>query len=127
MARFRFVLLGAGFFARKWLEAVQARNDCEVVAIADRLSAQAEALRDEFKLAGATLYADWKEAVTQGKADGVIITLPQTLHPEAAVLALKAGRHVLCEKPLAVDMAGARAVYDEARVRPGQVLMVNQN
>jgi len=127
MARFRFVLLGAGFFARKWLEELKARQDCEVIGLASRTRTPAEELQRDFGLSGATLYADWKEAVTQGRADGVIITLPQMLHPEAAVLALKAGRHVLCEKPLAVDMAGARAVYDEARVRPGQVLMVNQN
>lgn len=127
MARFRFVLLGAGFFARKWLETLKACEDCEVVGLASRTRIPAEELQRDFGLSGATLFADWNVAISQGKADGVIITLPQTLHPEAAVLALKAGRHVLCEKPLAVDMAGARAVYDEARVRPGQVLMVNQN
>jgi predicted dehydrogenase len=125
--RFRFTLLGAGFYARKWLETLKACEDCEVVGLASRTRAPAEELQRDFGLSGATLFADWNVAISQGKADGVIITLPQMLHPEAAVLALKAGRHVLCEKPLAVDMAGARAVYDEARVRPGQVLMVNQN
>ena len=96
---------------------LKAREDCEVVGLASRTRTPAEELQRDFGLSGATLFADWKEAISQGKADGVIITLPQMLHPEAAVLALKAGRHVLCEKPLAVDMAGARAVYDEARVR----------
>ena len=36
MARFRFVVLGAGFFAGKWMETVKAREDCEVVGIASR-------------------------------------------------------------------------------------------
>ncbi len=36
MARFRLVLLGAGFFARKWLEELKVRGDCEVVGIASR-------------------------------------------------------------------------------------------
>ena len=127
MARFRFVLLGAGFFARKWLEAVKAREDCEVVGIASRTAARAEELQREFGLAGATIYARWEEAVDQGKADAVIITLPQMLHPEATIRALKTGRHVLSEKPLAVDMAGARAVYEETRAHPDQVAMVDQN
>jgi predicted dehydrogenase len=61
------------------------------------------------------------------KADGVIITLPQSLHPEATVQALRAGLHVLCEKPLAVDMEGARAVVEEMRKHPDRVVMVNQN
>jgi predicted dehydrogenase len=85
MARFRFVLLGTGFYAQKWLEALKARQDCEVIGLASRTRTPAEELQRDFSLSGATLYADWKEAVTQGKADGVIITLPQTLHPEAAV------------------------------------------
>jgi predicted dehydrogenase len=61
------------------------------------------------------------------KADGVIITLPQSLHPEATVQALRAGLHVLCEKPLAVDMSGARAVFEETQKHPDRVVMVDQN
>jgi predicted dehydrogenase len=76
---------------------------------------------------GETVYPGWEEAVDHAKADGVIITLPQVLHPQATVRALAAGLHVLCEKPLAVDMAGARAVYEETQKHPGQVVMVNQN
>jgi predicted dehydrogenase len=127
MARFRFVLLGAGFFSRKWMETVKAREDCEVVAIAARSRSRAEELQRDVGVTGATLYPGWEEAIDQSKADAVIIALPQILHPEASVRALRAGLHVLCEKPLAVDMAGARAVYEEARKHPGQVVMVNQN
>jgi len=36
MTRCRFLLLGAGFFARKWLEAMKARDDCEVIGVASR-------------------------------------------------------------------------------------------
>lgn len=125
--RFRWMLLGAGFFAGKWLEAVKTRQECEVVGIASRTRMRAEELRRDFGLAGATVFTDWNQAIAQGNADGVIITLPQMFHPQGAVSALQAGLHVLCEKPLAVDMAGARAVYDETRVRPRQVMMVNQN
>jgi len=85
MARFRFVLLGAGFYARKWLEMLKACEDCEVVGLASRTRTPAEELQRNFGLSGATLFADWKVAISQGKADGVIITLPQMLHPEAAV------------------------------------------
>lgn len=127
MARFRLVLLGAGFFARKWLEAVTARADCEVVGIASRSRTRPEELRRDFGLAEAIIYSSWEEAIDQGKADAVIITLPQTLHPEATIRALKIGRHVLSEKPLAVDMAGAQAVYEETRAHHDRVVMVNQN
>jgi len=127
MARFRFVLLGAGFFARKWLETMAARADCEVVGIASRSRTPAETLQRDFGLAGATISAGWEEAIDRGKADAVLVTLPQTLHPPASIRALRAGCHVLSEKPLAVDMAGARAVYEATRTAAGQVAMVNQN
>ena len=127
MTRFRFVLLGAGFFSRKWMETVKASEDSEVVGIASRSRSVAEELQRDFGVTGATLYAGWEEAVDQSKADVVIITLPQILHPEATVRALRAGLHVLCEKPLAVDMAGARAVVEETRKHPDRVVMVDQN
>jgi predicted dehydrogenase len=127
MTRLRFVVLGAGFFSRKWIETIKASNDSEVVGIASRSRSVAEGLKRDFGLTDATLYAAWEEALGPSKADGVIITLPQMLHPEATVRALRAGLHVLCEKPLAVDMAGARAVVEETRKYPDRVVMVNQN
>ncbi len=127
MARIRFVVLGAGFFARKWLETLKARDDCEVVGIASRTRTLAEDLQRDFGLAGATIHAGWEDAIDKGKADAVLVTLPQTLHPPASIRALRAGCHVLCEKPLAVDMAGARAVYEAARTAAGKVVMVDQN
>ena len=49
------------------------------------------------------------------------------MHPEAVIRALRAGRHVLCEKPLSLNLSGARAVYEETQKHPGRVVMVNQN
>ena len=127
MAPFRFVVLGAGFFSRKWIETVKASADSEVVGIASRSRSVAEELKRDFDLTGTALYASWQEAVDRSKADAAIIALPQMLHPEATVQALRAGLYVLCEKPLAVDMAGAKAVFDETRKNPDGVVMVNQN
>jgi predicted dehydrogenase len=127
MAPFRLMIWGAGFFTRKWLETIAARGDVQVVAIASRTTERVEELRREFKLSEATVYKGWEEAAERGQADGVLITLPQMFHPEATVRALQAGLHVLVEKPLALDMASARGVYEEARRHPGATLMVNQN
>jgi len=127
MARFRWILLGAGFYARKWLEAIRAREDCEVVGIASRTAARAEELRRDFDLPGAAVYPGWERLALRGAADGVLITLPQQFHPEASIRALQAGLHVLVEKPLSVDMAGARAVYEETRRHTRLTVMVNQN
>ena len=127
MATFRLMIWGAGFFTRKWLEVIAGRDDVQVVGIASRTTERVEELRRDFKLSGATVYKGWEDAAGRGQADGVLITLPQMLHPEAAIRALKAGLNVLVEKPLALDMAGARAVYEEIGRHPDQTVMVNQN
>jgi len=127
MAPFRLMIWGAGFFTRKWLEVITTRDDVQVVGIAARTTERIEELRRDFKLSGATVYKGWEDAAGRGQADGVLITLPQMFHPEATIRALKAGLHVLVEKPLALDMASARAVYEEAGRHAGVTLMVNQN
>jgi predicted dehydrogenase len=127
MERFRLMLWGAGFFAKKWLEVIAAREDVEVVGIVSRTPERVEELRREFGLTGLRQYPHWEEAAEKGVADGVLITLPQMLHPESTLCALQAGLHVLVEKPLALDMAGARAVYEGTLAHPGRVVMVNQN
>lgn len=127
MAPFRLMIWGAGFFTRKWLEVIATRDHVEVVGIASRTTERVEELRRDFALSGATVHQSWEDAAEQGRADGVLITLPQMFHPEATIRALKAGLHVLVEKPLALDMASAQAVYEESRRHPDSTLMVNQN
>ena len=127
MTRFRFVLLGTGFMARLWMKTMQAREDCEVVGIASRRGLAEELYRDFGIASGTPLYGSWEEAVDRCDADGVLVTLPEAMHPEAVIRALRAGRHVLCEKPLSANLSGARAAYEETQKHPGRVVMLNQN
>ncbi|MFB3816863.1 MAG: Gfo/Idh/MocA family protein [Candidatus Methylomirabilales bacterium] len=127
MSGLKVMVWGAGFFTRKWLEAIRAREDCEVVGIASRSRERASELLGELGLGGTTVHEGWEQAAERGKAEAVLITLPQALHPEATVRALKGGWHVLVEKPLALDLKAARTVHSATRRHAGQVVMVNQN
>jgi predicted dehydrogenase len=113
--------------ARLWLKAMAARNDCEVAGIASRSDLPEELYRDFGIAPGTPRYGSWEEAVERCEAEGVLVTLPQTMHPAAVIRALRAGKHVLCEKPLAVSLPECRSVFEEARKRPDRVVMVNQN
>ena len=66
---------------------------------------------------------DWREAITRDDVDIVDICTPGFLHAEIAIAALEAGKHVLCEKPLANDPAEAERMVEAARAAPerGQV------
>lgn len=127
MARLRLMVWGAGFFGRKWLEAVKARDDCEVAGVVSRTLARLEELRGDPGLAGVRGYASFDEALVGGKPDAVIITLPQMFHCEATLKAIRAGLHVIVEKPLAMTMDEGRAIFEAARDHPDRVVMVSQN
>ncbi len=77
----------------------------QVVAVADQLEERREEAKREF---GARVYDDWTGLLKDGQFDLFVNALPSTLHVPATVAALKAGKHVLCEKP----MAGSVADFD---------------
>jgi predicted dehydrogenase len=74
---------------------------------------------------GVACHADWREALRIPDIDVADICLPTNLHAEAAIEALRAGKHVLVEKPMALDGASVDAMLEEAR-RSGRVLMTAQ-
>lgn len=59
---------------------------------------------------------DWHELINRDDLDAVVISTPPSLHAEMTAAALKAGKHVLCEKPLARDLGEAEAMVEAARV-----------
>ena len=59
-------------------------------------------------------FSDYKEAVAADGVEAVIVATPNAFHREIVLAAVAAGRHVLCEKPLALDLAGAREMLDAA-------------
>jgi predicted dehydrogenase len=71
-------------------------------------------------------YTDYRELFANQEVDAVVICLPTWLHPQAAIDALEAGKHVLCEKPMACSAAEAR-LMEAAAKRTGKKLMISHN
>src|SRR6266404_7829323 len=72
---------------------------------------------------GMQKYPSLEAALGDPEIDAVDICLPTNQHGQAAIAALRAGKHVLIEKPMATDEAEAQALLNEAR-RSGRTLMV---
>jgi predicted dehydrogenase len=107
-------IVGFGFISGKGhFPAYQKRDDVEIVAIADVCPARLDAARAVAPKA--RLYATWQELIEKEPLDFIDISTPPAFHAEIALLALAKGIHVLCEKPLTVNVAEARKMVDAAR------------
>ncbi len=119
----RVALLGAGWFGREaHLRNLLSLDGVEVVAASSRSDASLNAARE---LAGSHLrvFNDWREALAVESVQAVIVALTNDQHHEAAVAALRGGRHVLCEKPLGLTVAQCDEVI-AARDAAGKVLQI---
>lgn len=119
-------MLGASKFAiNKCVPGIQGSALCEVVAIASRDVTKAQAAAD--KLGIATAYGSYEELLADPTVDVIYIPLPNHLHVPWAIAAAKAGKHVLCEKPLAMTVEEVQsliAARDAAGVVVGEAFMV---
>lgn len=120
MAKIGIGVIGAGGIANLYhLPAYQALSDqCELVAICDVNLEQAKKIGANFGIEN--VYSDYREMLKSPEVHAVSVTTPNSLHYGPTIDALKAGKHVLCEKPLAMNAEEARQMCrvakDEDRV-----------
>ena len=113
-------ILGAANIARQFTAALRDSAAVKVTAVASRNLDNAKAFADA---CGIAKHHGTYEALLDDKSiDAVYIPLPNTMHAEWSIKAAKAGKHVLCEKPLCMSRADAEAMFDAARAN-GVVLL----
>jgi predicted dehydrogenase len=111
----RWGVIGPGAIAMGFAEAMRMVEDGEIVAVASRSLERAHAYGDRYGVAGR--YDDTVEFAADPGIDAVYIATPQSRHMEDALTALRAGKHVLCEKPCALNQRQVTQMVDEARAR----------
>jgi predicted dehydrogenase len=116
----RFGILGCANIARAFVHDVAASPQLQVVAVASRDARKAAAFAADFKLP--RHHGSYQALLDDPGLDAVYLPLPNSLHAEWAIRAAEAGKHVLCEKPMALDRAQAQAMFDAAR-RHGVMLL----
>jgi D-xylose 1-dehydrogenase (NADP+, D-xylono-1,5-lactone-forming) len=109
----RWGVLGAARINQLVLEGAALAEGASVVAIAARDRERARAQADTFGIEA--VYGSYEELLAAPDVDAVYVPLPNALHVEWSVRALEAGKHVLCEKPLARSEAEARRAFAAAR------------
>ena len=119
--RLRFGVLGCAAIAvQKVIPAIRRSERCEVVAIASRDADRAAATAADHGIA--RHHGGYDDLLADPDVEAVYIPLPNHLHAEWTHRAAAAGKHVLCEKPLALDTAEATGMVDACR-QAGVTLM----
>ena len=118
----RLGLVGAGFIGGLYRHALKQVYGAEIVAVASPNRAQAFAQRHHLE----HHYADYRTMIAEAGIDAVLIATPNNLHAEICIAAADAGKHVFCDKPLAISLAEADAMI-AACDHAGVTLMYAEN
>ncbi len=113
MKKVRWGVMGTADIARgQTIPGMLQADNCELYAVAGRSAEKAEAFCREFGFKKS--YGSYEELLKDPQVEAVYIPLPNHLHCEWSIRALEAGKHVLCEKPIAVSEDEARRMFDAA-------------
>ncbi len=122
-SRLRIGIAGLGRLGRRHAQNLAQRvPGAELVAACSPLAEELAWAKDA--LGVRNLHADYQALLVQDDVDAVFLVTPTSLHPEHIVAGLQAGKHVFCEKPLALDLAECRRVEAEAAKHPKLKVMI---
>jgi predicted dehydrogenase len=111
--RFRVGVIGTSWWAElEHLPGLRSRSDVTLAALCGRDPGRLATLAERYGIPRTC--TDWRALVAGGDLDAVVVATPNHLHHPQALAALEAGLHVICEKPLALDLAKAREMAARA-------------
>ncbi|MBE6690826.1 MAG: Gfo/Idh/MocA family oxidoreductase [Ruminococcaceae bacterium] len=117
-------IIGCGGIANgKHMPAIKKLEELEMVAFCDVVRERAEKAAKEFGVSDAKIYTDYRELLSDARVNNVRVLTPNRLHAQISIDAMRAGKHVLCEKPMAASYADALAMLEVQR-ETGMVLTV---
>ena len=120
----KYGVIGCGAIAqRRHIPECVANPDSKLVALADPMPGRAGELAQRY---GATAFTDYKKMLEDAEVDAVVVAGPNSLHAQQSIDALNAGKHVLCEKPMATTREDAKAML-QASQKNRKYLMIGLN
>jgi predicted dehydrogenase len=120
-------IIGCGGIATgKHLPSLTKLDQVEIVGFHDISSQLAQQAAEKFGAEGAKVYESYQELLADSSIDAVHVCTPNDSHAEISIAALEAGKHVMCEKPMAKTAADARRMVEVAK-RSGKKLTIGYN
>ena len=116
MSKVKIGIIGCGGIANgKHMPSLKKVPDAEMVAFCDLILEKAEKAAKQFGTKDAKIYTDYKELLKDESIDVIHVCTPNRSHSFITVDALEAGKHVMCEKPMAINYAEALKMIDAAK------------
>ncbi len=110
----RWGIIGPGAIAHNYADGLAQSKSGRLTAIASRDVTRRKAFGDQYAIAEAKRYGDYATLLADPEVDAVYIATPHPWHAELSIAALRAGKHVLCEKPAGMNAAEVAAVTEVA-------------
>jgi UDP-N-acetylglucosamine 3-dehydrogenase len=124
MNKLKVAVVGCGSIARyRHLPEFELNKNVEIAAVCDIVPSRAEEMAEKYD---AKAFTDYQEILKLEEIDAISVCLPNYLHAPVSIDALDAGKHVLCEKPMATSSEEAEAMITAAREN-GKKLMIGHN
>ena len=129
MKKLKVGIIGCGGIAnQKHMPALKALSeDCEMVAFCDIIESRAVKAAEQFGVPGARVYTDYRDLLQEAEIDVVHVLTPNVSHCPITVAAFEAGKHVMCEKPMAHNTEAARQMLDAWRKSGKKFTIAYQN
>lgn len=113
MEKLKVGIIGCGNIANgKHMPSIMKIENLEMVAFCDIIRERAEAAAKKYGTPDAKVYTDYRELLKDESINNVRVLTHNKLHAEISIAAMRAGKHVLCEKPMAANYADALAMYN---------------
>jgi predicted dehydrogenase len=124
MSKLKIGIIGCGGIANdKHMPSMAKQPDVELVAFCDLIVERAEKAAADYGVAGAKVYTDYRQLLDDKQIDAVHVLTPNVSHCEISCAAMEAGKHVMCEKPMAANIEDAQKMMDTAK-RTGKLFTV---
>lgn len=122
MEKIKFGIVGCGVIAPHHARGIASTPEAELVAVCDVIQERADKLSAEF--GDPAVYTDYNKMFAEGGVDAVCVCVPSGLHGQVTIDAAKAGKHVMCEKPIEITLEKIDAMVaacHEAKVKLGVI------
>ncbi len=122
--KFRIAFVGCGRISKNHFDAIGKIDGLDIVAVSDEIAERAHEAGDKL---GVRSYSSFEKMLAEVECDIVSIATPSGLHPLQGVVAARAGKHVVTEKPMAISLAGADELVKACDDAGVHLFVVKQN